>query len=286
MSIETHTLTTDGAEITYDVRPGDGPTLFLLGSPMDASGFFTLAGHFPDRKVVTYDPRGAGRSKLTGGQTTSTPEQHADDISRVIDATGGGPVDIFASSGGAVNTLALVTAHPEQVRTLVAHEPPLIPVLPDRETASVATKGIADLYQREGVGPAMVRFILVVSHKGEIPAGWLDQPAPGPEQFGLPTEDNGDRSDVLLGQNLVACTHYEPDFAALRSASTRIVVAVGEESKDQLAFRAGLAVAARLGSEPVYFPSGHAGFLGGEFGQHGDPDNFAVTLRRVLDEQR
>ncbi|WP_250005297.1 alpha/beta fold hydrolase [Actinoplanes sp. M2I2] len=282
MTAETHTITTSGAEITYDVR-GTGPTLLLIGSPMDASGFTTLAGHFPDRTIVTYDPRGGGRSKLTGGQTTSTPEQHADDLSRVIDAVGG-PVDVFASSGGAVNALALVTAHPDQVRTLVAHEPPLVTVLPDRENASVATKGIAELYQREGTGPAMVRFIMIVSHRGEIPAGWLDQPAPAPADFGLPADDNGDRNDTLLGQNLVTCTHYEPDFAALSAAPTRIVIAVGEESKDELAHRGGLGVAAGLGSRPVWFPSNHAGFLGGEFGQHGDPDNFAAKLRQVLDE--
>jgi pimeloyl-ACP methyl ester carboxylesterase len=285
MTAETHTLTTDGAEVTYDVRPGDGPTLLLVGSPMDAAGFTTLAGHFADRKVVTYDPRGIGRSKFTAGQTTTTPEQHADDLSRVIDAVGGGPVDVFASSGGAVNALALVTAHPEQVRTLVAHEPPVLAVLPDRENASAATKGIAELYQREGMGPAMVKFILITSHKGEVPAGWIDQPGPGPADFGLPAEDDGSRDDVLLSQNLIPCTHYEPEFAALRAASTRIVIGVGEESVDELAHRGGEGVAAGLGVEPTSFPSHHGGFLGGEYGQQGDPDNFAATLRKVLDEQ-
>ncbi|MCM4076158.1 alpha/beta fold hydrolase [Paractinoplanes hotanensis] len=285
MTAETHTITTPGAEITYDVRPGAGPALLLVGSPMDATGFGTLAGHFADRKVVTYDPRGIGRSKLTGGQSVTTPEEHADDLSRVIDAVGGGAVDVFASSGGAVNALALVAAHPDQVRTLVAHEPPIIPVLPDRENASAATKGIAELYQRAGMGPAMVKFILMTSHKGEVPPGWIDQPGPGPADFGLPAEDDGSRGDVLLEQNLISCTHYEPDFAALRAASTRIVIGVGEESADELAHRGGEGVAAGLGIEPVRFPSHHGGFLGGEYGQQGDPDNFAATLRKVLDEQ-
>jgi pimeloyl-ACP methyl ester carboxylesterase len=285
VNAETRTITTPGAEITYDVRKGDGPALLLVGSPMDASGFVTLAGHFADRTVVTYDPRGVGRSKRAGGAKKSTPEQHGDDMSRIIDALGGGPVDVFASSGGAVNALALVTAHPDQVGTLVAHEPPVLSVLPDRETASVATKGIEALYQTAGMGPAMVRFIMIVGHKGEIPAGWLDQPAPSPAEFGLPADDDGSRDDALLAQNLVSCTHYEPDFETLRAASTRIVVGVGEESKDELAHRGGLGVAAGLGVEPTWFPSNHAGFLGGEFGMQGDPDNFAATLRRVLDER-
>ncbi|MBU2664678.1 alpha/beta hydrolase [Actinoplanes bogorensis] len=285
MTAETHTLTTDGAEITYDVRPGDGPVLLLIGSPMDASGFVTLASHFPDRKIVTYDPRGVSRSKLTGGQTTSTPEQHGDDLSRVIDAVGGGPVDVFASSGGAVNALALVTAHPEQVSTLVAHEPPVVAAVPDHANASAAVHAISDLYQKSGSGPAMVKFISIVGHQGEIPAGWIDQPGPSPEDFGMSSDDDGSRDDILLGQNLVSCTHYAPDFARLREGSTRIVVGVGEESKGELAHRAGLGVAAGLGIEATPFPSGHAGFLGGEFGQQGDPDNFAAKLREVLDER-
>ena len=97
----------------------------MIGSPMGASGFDILGGHFPDRTIVTYDPRGVERSVRTDDATTSTTEQHADDVHRVIAAVGGGPVDLFASSGGAVNALALVAHHPEDVRTLVAHEPPL-----------------------------------------------------------------------------------------------------------------------------------------------------------------
>ena len=124
---ETHTLDVPGAVLHYDVRSNDvsaEPVLLLAGSPMGATGFGTLAGHFTDRTVVTYDPRGAERSKRTDGALRSTTEEHAEDLHRLILALGAGPVDIFASSGGAVNSLALVARHPEQVRTLVAHEPP------------------------------------------------------------------------------------------------------------------------------------------------------------------
>jgi len=100
--------------------------------------------------------------------------------------------------------------------------------------------------------------------------------------FGMPTEDDGSRTDVMLGQNMITCTHYEHDFDALRSASTRIIVGVGAESDGELAHRAAIAVAERLGKAPVTFPSNHGGFLGGEYGQTGDPDAFAATLRQVL----
>jgi pimeloyl-ACP methyl ester carboxylesterase len=282
---KTQNLDVPGAVLTYDVRPNEAssePVLLLIGSPMGAAGFGTLAGHFADRTVVTYDPRGVERSKRTGGAAESTPEMHADDLHRLIAALGAGPVDVFASSGGAVNALALVARHPEQVRTLVAHEPPAAQVVPDREAALAACADVHATYMRSGFGPAMVKFFSLVGHKGPIPADFADRPAPDPAAFGMPTTDDGSRDDPLLGQNMVSCTHYQPDFDALGKASTRIVIAVGAESDGELACRAATAVAERLGAPPVTFPGGHGGFLGGEYGQMGAPEAFAAKLREVL----
>jgi pimeloyl-ACP methyl ester carboxylesterase len=281
----TRTLDVPGAVLTYDMRRNDSsadPALVLIGSPMGAGGFVTLSSHFPDRTVVTYDPRGVERSTKADPASQSTPEQHADDLHRIIAELGSGPVDLFASSGGAVNALALVAKHPEDVRTLVAHEPPLASILPDREGAMAATQAIADTYQRQGFGAAMAQFIVAVSHKGPMTTEFASQPAPDPAMFGMPAGDDGSRTDALLGQNIVTCTHYEPDFDALRSASTRIVPAIGVESDGEMAHRGGEAVAERLGTTPVTFPSGHGGFLGGEYGQAGEPEAFAAKLREVL----
>jgi pimeloyl-ACP methyl ester carboxylesterase len=283
----THTLDVPGAVLTYDVRRNDSstaPVLVLIGSPMSAAGFDTLAGHFTDRTVVTYDPRGVERSTKADPTTESTPEQHADDVHRIIATLGTRPVDLFASSGGAVNALALVACHPEDVLTLVAHEPSTAAVLPDREPALAACRAIHETYLRSGMGPAMAKFIAIASYKGPIPADYIDQPAPDPAMFGLPTEDDGSRDDPLLGQNLVSGTRFEPNFDALRAASTRVVIAAGAESDGELAHRAAVAVAEQLGTKPVIFPSGHAGFLGGEYGQTGEPVPFAAKLREVLAE--
>jgi pimeloyl-ACP methyl ester carboxylesterase len=282
----TRTLQAPGATLTYDVRPGgsgDQPPLFLIGSPMGATGFGTLAGHFADRTVITYDPRGSERSAKDDPTTESTPEQHADDLHRIIQEVGG-PVDLFASSGGAVNGLALVAKHPGDVRTLVAHEPPLASILADADNAKAAVLAIRDSYQRGGFGHGMAHFMAITSHRGPFPDDIGAQPAPGPSMFGLPTDDDGTRTDVMLFQNIVTCTHYEPDFDALRRASTRIVMAAGTESEGEMANRGAHAVAERLGTQPVSFPSHHGGFLGGEYGWGGDPDAFAAKLREVLED--
>jgi pimeloyl-ACP methyl ester carboxylesterase len=280
----TRTLEAPGATLTYDVRPGSGDDIpvFLIGSPMGAAGFGSLASHFPDRTIITYDPRGAERSTKADPSAESNPDEHADDLHRIIEEVGG-PVDLFASSGGAVNALALVAKHPEDVRTLVAHEPPLASVLPDTENAKAAVRAIGASYQRGGFGAGMAHFMAITGHRGPFPDDIAEQPAPDPATFGLPSEDDGSRTDVMLAQNLINSTHYEPDFDALRAASTRIVLAAGAESEGEMANRGAYAVAERLETEPVTFPSHHGGFLGGEYGWPGEPEAFAAKLRDVLE---
>jgi pimeloyl-ACP methyl ester carboxylesterase len=281
---QTRTIDVPGVRLTYDIRPAaetTEPALVMLGSPMDATGFAELASHFTDRTVVTYDPRGTGRSEKTGAPVESTPEQHASDIHAVIEAVGG-PVDIFASSGGAVNCMALVAAHPQDVRTLIAHEPPAFGLLPDAGPALAAVRAVSDAYQKHGFGTGMARFIITTSQRGEIPEGFADQPDPDPAMFGMPAGDDGTRTDALLAQNIISCTHFEPDFDALRAAPTRIVVGVGEDSAGEMAHRTGEVVAERLGQQPVTFPSHHGGFVGGEGEWAGKPAEFAAKLREVL----
>ena len=280
----TQTVDVPGATLTYDVRRNEEttePPLVLIGSPMGAAGFGTLAGHFGDRTIVTYDPRGSERSVLAEPTKPPTPDEHADDLHRIIQEIGGGPVDLFASSGGAVNALALVARYPQDVRTLVAHEPPLPAVLPDRDAARAAAQAVHESYMQRGWGAGMAHFIAVVSHQGEFSADFAKQPAPDPAMFGMPSEDDGSRTDPLLGLTLVGSMPYEPDFDALKRAPTRIVMAAGTEV-GTMANRGAYGVAERLGTTVVPFPSDHSGFLGGEYGQMGEPDAFAAKLRDVL----
>jgi pimeloyl-ACP methyl ester carboxylesterase len=290
MDVATHTLQTAEVDLVYDVREpavdavaADCPTLLMAGHPMDAGGFATLASFFPDRTVVTYDPRGVGRSlRLHGRDAGSTPEVHAADLHALVTALGG-PVDLFASSGGAVNALALVAAHPKDVATLVAHEPPLTELLPDAEQVRAAEREVQAAYHRGGFGAGMARFIALISWQGEFTDEVAAQPDPDPAQFGLPTEDDGSRDDPLLSGTGNEITAFRPDPAALGAASTRVVVAAGVESRDVLTGRTSAAVASMLGLPLVEFPSHHGGFVGGDGGYAGEPEAFAARLREVLD---
>lgn len=287
----THTLDLPGVSLTYDIRgdladaTADRPALLLIANPMGASGFPSLAGHFADRPVITYDPRGVERSVRSDGSGELTPEQHADDLHALIEALDVPAVDVFASSGGAVNALTLVSGHPEDVRLLVAHEPPAAGALPDAGPALAVCEDIYQTYQRAGLGPAMAKFIAITSLQGPVPEDYTQRPAPDPAMFGLPAADDGSRDNPLVGQNIRGTTAYRPDVAALTGTGARVVIAVGEESGEALAARGGRAIAAAIGTEPVVFPGSHAGFLGHEYGPEmaGVPDEFAAALRRVLD---
>jgi pimeloyl-ACP methyl ester carboxylesterase len=242
-----------------------------------------LASLFPDRTAITYDPRGLGRSTRKDGRVDNSPTVQAEDVHAVIEAIGGGPVDMFASSGGAVTALALVTAHPGDVATLVAHEPPLIPVLPDAEAAARARAGFRDVYEAKGSGAGMAAFIAMSSWQGEFTDEYFAQPVPDPAAFGMPAEDDGSRGDPLLSDVSWAVSDYRPDAAALAAAPTRIVVAVGEESGNTFTGRSAEATAELLGQQATVFPSHHGGFMSGEFGYAGQPEAFARKLREVLE---
>ena len=284
----TYMLETAEAGIAYDVHgplpTADGrPPLFMIGQPMDASGFGTLASLFPDRTVITYDPRGLGRSTRKDGRTDNAPTVQVGDVHAVTETLGAGPVEMFASSGGAVTALALVAAYPNDVTTLVAHEPPLIPVLPDAAAAERARAGFRDVYQAKGPGAGMAAFIAMTSWRGEFTDDYFAQPAPDPALFGMQAEDDGSRDDPLLSDRSWAISSYRPDADVLAAAPTRIVIAVGEESLGTFTGRAAVATAELLGQQALVFPSHHGGFLGGEFGYAGQPEAFARKLRDVLD---
>jgi pimeloyl-ACP methyl ester carboxylesterase len=281
------TLELADAALAYDVHgplpTADGrPPLFMIGQPMTANGFATLASYFPDRTVVTYDPRGLGRSTRSDGRVDHSPTGQADDVHAIIQALGAGPVEMFASSGGAVTALALVAQHPGDVKTLVAHEPPIFHVLPDAAEAERAYAGVRAAYDAGGSGRGMAAFMAYTSWQGEFNDAYFAQPAPDPAMFGMPAEDDGTRDDPILTDRSAAVTGYELDVEALKAAPTRVVIARGEETGDAFTGRTAKAAAALLGQEATVFPSHHGGFLGGEFGYPGQPEAFAGNLREVL----
>jgi pimeloyl-ACP methyl ester carboxylesterase len=290
---ETHTLELPDVDLVYDVHgpipTADGrPLLFLIGQPMQADGFADLAAQLPERTVVTYDPRGLGRSSVRrDGSNDQRPEEQAADLHALAAHLGQGKVDVFGSSGGAVAGLTWVSLYPDDVATLLAHEPPSTWVLPnDAEAADRAFRGVREAYQDRGFGAGMATFIALTLWQGEFTDDFFAQPPADPAMFGMPTEDDGSRDDMLLSERAVTVTRYEFDLDAIKAAPTRVLLGIGEETGNTITARTARAVADRLGSEPVVFPSHHGGFVGGgpENPYAGKPVEFGARLREVLDQ--
>jgi clorobiocin/coumermycin A biosynthesis protein CloN7/CouN7 len=268
----THTLDVPGAQLYYE-RQGSGPLLTMIGSPMDSTGFAGLASALASNyTVVTYDPRGIGCSSRQDAGQDVTPEQQADDVHRLLSVLGGEPAYVLGSSGGAVVGLALVTAHAHQVRTLVAHEPPVIELLPDAARLRAEIQDIYDTWQADGADKAMGKF-MAHAGLGGAPGAEADAPRwePSPEQIARMRAT----TEVFLAHLIRPTTRYRPDIAALRAAPTRIVVAAGATSAGQLANRSAVALADQLGTPVVEFPGDHGGFMA-------LPEQFGRVLHQVL----
>jgi pimeloyl-ACP methyl ester carboxylesterase len=263
-----HTLRVPGADLYHEVR-GQGPLLALVGSPMGTEPFRDVAELLArDHTVLTADPRGIGRSRLDDPASDSTPELRADDLSRLLTHLDAGPAAVVGSSGGAVTALALVQAHPEQVHTVVAHEPPLDELLDDRERRREETERMVATYL-----------------DGDVVGAWKQFFAQA--ELGVPDEAveqmfDGERDPQVLADerhffahSLLPTTTWQPDLARLRTVPTRIVVGIGEASAGQLCDATSSALAAALGLQPVSFPGGHGGFME-------DPHGFVARLRSVL----
>ncbi|MGW6462052.1 alpha/beta fold hydrolase [Streptomyces sp. NPDC055078] len=261
-------LEVPGARLHYEVR-GAGPLVVLVGAPMDAVAFEPLADLLAaDHMVVTTDPRGINRSSVEDPDADSTPALRADDLSRLIARVDAGPAVVFGSSGGAVSALALVEAHPEQVRTVIAHEPPLDELLDDREKVRVRTDDMIAAYLAGDVLGAWRTFFDLAGI--ELPDGVLEH------MFG------GERDPQVVADERFWFAHemrpsvrWLPDVAVLGTAATRVVVGIGAESAGQVCDRTSRALATALGIEPTVFPGDHTGFADA-------PEAFADRLRAVL----
>lgn len=270
-------LDVPGGRLYYEVR-GSGPLLLVVGQPMTSAPFGPLADLLAeDHTVVTYDPHGLGESTVEDPTLPVTPEIEADDLAHVIDAVGGGPADVFGSSGGAVAGLSLAARYPEKVRTLIAHEPPVAELLPDAEHVRAAVDGVQDAYRSHGSGAGWGAFVALVMHDGPVTeAGPSAVQWPPGGGAGTPEEPSAKQQaddQTFFLRMLTAFTRYVPPVDVLRSGRPRVVVGVGAASRNEVAPRSARALAEQLGSPPLIFPGDHGGFMA-------DPAGFAATIRQ------
>ena len=269
MNLTIATLAVPGAHIYYQTR-GSGPTLMLIaGGAGDASSFDGIAPVLADRyTVVTFDRRGFLRSPMDDPVQHVEIETHAEDVHHVLLALGNEPAYVFGSSIGALIGLALTVRYPDQVRLLVAHEPPLSQLLSEAERANAR---LLELYRREGGAAAISKFAESI---GVHPAGAAALART--QRDSRMAEHN---VESFLKRDASAVGRYRLDVDALKTIRGRVVIAGGSGGRQYFPYRAAAKLAEQIGTPLVEFPGNHAGYTS-------EPAAFAAKLASILEASR
>ncbi|WUT01079.1 alpha/beta hydrolase [Streptomyces sp. NBC_00708] len=270
-------LRVPGATLHYEVR-GRGPLLLLIpGGTGGAASFDGVADRLATAyTVAAYDPRGISRSPLDDPDAAQSVAEHADDALRLLELlTPDESARVFGASSGGIAALHLLATHPGRLARVVAHEPPVVEVLPDAVEHRAFVERVRDALRRQGLAPAMALFAAGLAKDGGTPG---PEPVPAPD-LPPPALEPTDRRvaglPYFVGRIVPAFMSYAPDIHRLKSASRRLVLAVGQDSYGELPHRATTALAEHLDAEPRTFPGGH-------LGPTTHPDAFDGALRSAL----
>lgn len=264
ISPTTGSLAVPGATLHYE-RRGSGPVLLLIpGGAGDAGIYDGMAADLATRyTVVSYDPRGLSRSPLDGPLTDQVVEVWSEDARLLLDVVSpDAPADVLGNSSGAIVALDLLARHPDRVRRVVAHEPPLLEVLPEPAPHRALFAEVREVFRTRGVEAAMARF---AEGLGGGPPEQAAGEAPGPTAE-LPPEIQRMAArmhanmPVFLEHMLCPFTATVPDVAALGRVADQLVLAIGGESREQVPLSGpALRLGELLGAEVAEFPGGHLG---------------------------
>ena len=245
-----------GAGLYYRMH-GSGPLLLMLESgPGDAEASDGIARFLTDHyTVLTYDRRGLSRSRIdTEPQEPLRLETHGDDAHLLLSALATEPALVVGSSIGALIGLDLVARHPEHVRALVAHEPPLLQILPDTEQAEVEEflRDVEETCARDGAVAAMRKVAVAIGGGSEREPDAI-----------LPRRDSQRAANMefSLANDIGAMRRYRLDVVALLAAPTPIIPAAGVASQDLWQNHCAHYLAELVGARVAEFPGGHNGFL-------------------------
>lgn len=271
--MKAETLQVPGATLYYEVRGSGPPLLFIVGGNGDAGVYERVANDLADRyTVVIYDRRGFSRSRLDGPADDGLRiETDSDDARRLIAHLAAGPAHVFGSSSGAIVALDLIARYPEQIRTLVAHEPPVLTLLPDAAQLLEFIDDVHDVYRRDGVDVAMRKFSAGVGMDNMQPPPGIELPPQIAEMMTRIRRNLG----FWLEHELRQYPRVVLDLPALAAVSKRLILAGGRDSREHFPYRPNTVLAEQLGNDVVDFPGGHVGYL-----TH--PVDFAAKLRDVL----
>ena len=267
VELSTDSIETEGARIVFDYE-GSGPTLLLItGGGGGAGCYAQISERLADEyTVVRYDRRCNFRS--TGDASADLDmAQQARDAAALIRAFGS-EAHVFGSSGGANIGLQLAIDDPTVITSLIAHEPPVMGLLPDAKLWLAFVDYVHAIYEFNGPEPAMHTFF---SSFVGVPLAFVD----GDESDSA----SHDKGEWFMSHEYFPFGTYTPDLVSLRRAGRPMATAAGADSADAYYARTARLVAERIDIPCFDFPGHHISYID-------QPDEFATALRRGLETLR
>jgi len=278
VGVQTGHVATEGDELVFDVRGQGEPLLLIPGGTGDASAYSLVAERLaPAYTVITFDPRGYGRSTWRDPQNYEIGQQ-ARDVVAVLAAAGYDAARIFGSSSGAVIGLEMAKSHPQAVTGLIAHEPPVIRILTDAEQIQT---GFAEVYLRgwtDGPERAFLQFLKFI----QLPVN--DGQPLTDEDIAHIREDPDSLKRLpnvssFVRYEMLPVANYKPDVQLIKENGVKVVLGVGELSLDKIYGRTAPLLAEQLDYPLVTFPGHHTSYA--------EPDvidAWVASLRAALRE--
>lgn len=280
MRIQSGTVSTEGDELFYKVRGTGKPILFIAPGGGNGDDYLQvaniLAGSY---KVITYDRRANARSTRHFPHEFSIRQQSRDAVA-VLRGLGETKALVVGNSSGAVIALDMATAFPEHVHVAVIHEAPIPSVLPEATKWKDFFISCNRLAKEKGASAGATRFFFGV----ELPAYSLLWATIKVRLFVKKEKleheplriSRADAADVLLLNELLPVTGYEPDFEAAKAGGAKLYIGCGRYGLKRNAWYAIAArlVAEKLSCEMVEFPGHHGSFMN-------RPAEWAAVLREI-----
>lgn len=279
-------LIAPGASLYYETY-GSGPLLvFISGANGDADLWRPIAQTISSTSnytVAIYDRRGFSRSYLSSTAAQNyTHRLHVDvnDTRLIIDhLSPNTPASVLGTSSGAIVALQLLLTYPASLKTLIAHEPPALTLLPDSAALIVAQNAVYATYRAAGVPPAMLQF------------AYLQDPTFTPTPSGAAGFNIDMRSSAFSSGNLqywfereflqYPLQDFDVDEFARGGVREKLVLANGKATNVQGSqYRANLVLGEKVGLDVRVLAGEHVGYSGATMGE------FADDLLGVLGERK
>ena len=258
-------VNTEGADLHFDVE-GSGPPLLMIPGRGGTGGRYARIGAILQDRYTTirYDRRCCGRSSGDAARPMQLTQQARDTLA-ILGALGLEQAYYFGNSAGAAIALRVLEVYPERVLGMVAHEPMVPAILPDRDDWFGFNREVSGIYTEQG--PEAALRLLATSMVG------MDGPPPSPGKPGAPPPK--DDMDVFFGTEFMALCYYHPDLERLRDSADKLIATKGAASKEAYYARTADVVGQRVGC-PVRTMSGN------HIAHAAAPDIFAKELGDLL----